>query len=90
MADLQIIDSLVESGEIGRAIDLLSEYISSSPRDAQLYFYRGRLNWRLGNRPAAMGDYARAVELDPASPAVHALEQAREIAAFFNPDLYNP
>ena len=90
MADLQIIDSLVHSGDIEGAIRLLTEIINSTPGDATLYFYRGRLRWRIGKRSDAMGDYARAVEIDPASPAAHALEQAKEIAAFFNPDLYNP
>ena len=33
---------------------------------------------------------ACASELDPSSPAAKALEQARDIAGFFNPDLYNP
>ncbi len=37
-----------------------------------------------------MTDYAYASELDPSSPAIKALEQARDIAGFFNPDLYNP
>lgn len=57
---------------------------------ADLYFRRGKLWWRLGNRSAATSDYAHAVALDPASPAVKALEHARDVADFFNPDLYNP
>lgn len=57
---------------------------------ADLLFQRGRLRWQEGRRAAAMTDYAEAAELDPASPAVQALDQAREIMSFFNKDLYNP
>lgn len=51
---------------------------------------RGKLYWKLGNRAAATSSYAAAAELDPDSPAAAALEQARTIEAFFNPDLLNP
>ena len=37
-----------------------------------------------------MSDYSKATGLNPDSPAAMALEQARDIAGFFNPDLYNP
>ena len=57
---------------------------------AELYFERGKLHWREGDRAAATSDYLKAAELDPESPAVQALDHARDIEAFFNPDLLNP
>ncbi len=90
MADLQEIQSLLASGELEEALRKVSALIALSPQDAGLYFTRGKIYWRMGRRPEATGDYARAVDLDPSSPARHALEQAREIDGFFNPDLYNP
>ncbi len=90
MSESQIIDSLVAAGKYEEAVEKLSEMMKCDPADASLMFRRGKLLWRMGKHSAAMNDYAHAAELDPSSPAVHALEQAREIAGFFNPDLYNP
>lgn len=90
MSDLQEIQSLVASDDLDEALRRVTELIAASPDDSELYFTRGKIYWRLGRRPKATGDYARAVALDPDSPARHALEQASEIAGFFNPDLYNP
>ncbi len=51
---------------------------------------RGKLYWRLGERRKAMNDYARAVEINPQSPAAKALDNANAIQSFFNPDIFNP
>lgn len=96
MQNLQSIDRLVASGHLEEAIIKFTLGIAeeSSAGDekmlADMYFRRGKLYWRLGHRADATSDYAKASELDPESPAVMALEQAREVEAFFNPDLYNP
>lgn len=87
---MQIIDDLVADGRLGEAVDKLTRMIGAAPGDASLLFKRGKILWRMGKHSAATGDYAHAAELDPSSPAVQALEQARDIADFFNPDLYNP
>lgn len=59
-------------------------------QDAELYFQRGRLKWKAGRKTDAMSDYAKAVALDPQSPAAAALDLARDVMAFYNKDLYNP
>ncbi len=69
---------------------VLDRMIAESPADDKLYFERGKLLWRTGNRSAATSDFSKAVDLNPQSPAATALEQATEVADFFNPDLYNP
>lgn len=71
-------------------IELLTAQIEANPHDAELWYRRGRLHWQQDKRGAAMSDYAHAAELDPSSPAVAALEQARQIMAFYCTDLYNP
>lgn len=88
--DLQEVDQLVRVGRLQEALSVINDMIERQPSEASLYFMRGKIYWKLGNHSAATGDYARAADIDPASPAVYALEQAREIAGFFNPDLYNP
>ncbi|MDE6394517.1 MAG: hypothetical protein K2K77_04170 [Duncaniella sp.] len=99
MDNIQIIERLVADGKLHEAVErlgvMLAETTSADGREdacaiADLYFRRGKLSWRLGNRAAATSDYAHAAALDPTSPAVKALEQAVAVADFFNPDLYNP
>lgn len=75
---------------INGRIKELTKLIEADPRDDAALFERGKLNWRLGNRAAAMNDYAAALEVNPSSPAAMALEQARNIDSFYNHDLYNP
>lgn len=84
------IDDLVAKNKLQEAIELLSRVITENPGSDDLYFKRGKLYWRLGDRAAAMGDYAKAKDINPDSPASRALEQAYDVANFFNPDLYNP
>lgn len=69
---------------------LVDAFIAAHPDSAEAFFTRGKINWKLGNRSKAMTDYAEAKAHDPESPAAEALRQAREIEAFFNPDLLNP
>lgn len=89
---MQIIESLVAAGRLDDAVDRLTQLIEvHGDADGELHFRRGRLEWRMNRRAAATTDYATAVELNPFHRAASmALTQARDIEAFFNPDLYNP
>ncbi|MDE6115952.1 MAG: hypothetical protein K2G33_00405 [Duncaniella sp.] len=86
----QIIDTLIAENKLEDAVRLMDEVISENSDSDILYFRRGKLRWRLGDRSGAMSDYAKAKELNPESPASKALEQAYDVANFFHPDLYNP
>lgn len=81
---------MISSGRYEEAMAALNRLIAENPTDDRTLFDRGKLKWRLGDRAGAMGDYSKATELNLDSPAAMALEQARDIAGFFNPDLYNP
>ena len=83
------VERLIANGKLEEAFVTLNEAISASP-DAELYYQRGRLLWKMGQKTEAMSDYATASQLDPASPASSALEMAREIMNFYHRDLYNP
>ncbi len=76
--------------EIEEEIDRLSERIDANPEDADAYYRRGTLRWRLGQRAGAMSDLNRAAGLAPDGPAPVALSNLNAIMDFFNPDLYNP
>ena len=81
---------LIPCARYEEAMSTLNMLIAENPTDDRVLFDRGKLKWRLGDRAGAMSDYSKATGLNPDSPAAMALEQARDIAGFFNPDLYNP
>ncbi len=90
MTNLQNYRQLISESCFQEALGLIDILVNESPGDDVLLFERGKLKWRLGDRAGATGDYAKAVLINPDSPAARALEHARDIADFFNPDLYNP
>lgn len=87
---LQEIESLIASDRLNDSLQLLNSHIAHNPTDSRALFLRGKVYWRLGNRSAAQNDYMASAAIDPEGPARAALEYAREIEAFFNPDLLNP
>lgn len=89
-SSIEDIKILVRNGEIASAMRELDTYIKDNLSDDEAYFLRGKLRWRSGDRAGATSDYAHAADLNPDSGAVHALEMARDIESFFNPDLLNP
>lgn len=68
----------------------LSAEIEAAPENADAYFRRGRILWKMERFGAAISDYETAASIAPDSPAVQALEIAREIMDFYHKDRYNP
>lgn len=87
---LQKINELITQNRIKDAINELTDFIYLHQDCDEAYFLRGKLFWRLGDKRRAMNDYTYAVQLNPESPATRALENAKDIQSFFNPDLLNP
>lgn len=50
------IDKLVSENNIQGALTLINQMIDGNPESDELYFRRGKLYWRMGDRSAAMGD----------------------------------
>ena len=90
MSVFQKIEELINENRLNDALLLLNNEITQSQNNDKLYFTRGKLHWRLGNKTQAITDYEHAVDINPDSPARIALDNARDVIAFFNPDLYNP
>ena len=85
----EFIETSVSEGKSEEALKCLDELISAG-EDAELYYIRGRLEWKLGRKTDAISDYSKAVAIDENSPAAQALSMAREIMDFYNHDIYNP
>lgn len=80
---------MIASDRLDEALAALDN-AASEGADADMWYLRGKAWWRKGEHGKAMSCYSQAVAIDPDSPAATALSQARDIAAFFNPDLLNP
>lgn len=90
MSGLQKINVLIEGNRLMEAVDSLNRHIAQNAEDDEAYFLRGRVYWRMGDRRKAINDYAKAVEINPDSRAARAIENARDVMDFFNPDIFNP
>lgn len=90
MFNINYIGELIGSGHLNEALSALDEVIMADSADDTAFFMRGKLHWRIGNSKAAITDFETAIALNPKSKARHALEMARDITDYFNPDLLNP
>jgi len=91
MEAYQKICHLISSDLLDEALLAVNSAIGDNPDEGRLYFLAGKIHSRLGNRSAAISAYSKAVELNPDDKASQtALEMARGIEDFFNPDLLNP
>lgn len=93
MTTLDSIKALIKQDCLNEALSKLNDLIAEnndSLYQAEALFLRGKIYWRLGKRSEAQNDYLASSALDPSGPATAALESARTIEAFFNPDLLNP
>ena len=91
--NIRQIEDLIKQDALADALEMISCILReelTAEEHADILFRRGKIHWNMGNPSRATSDYMAAVELDPSSPAGAALEQARDIERFFNPDLLNP
>ena len=90
MTSLPNIQQLIDENRFAEATAEINLYITENTRDDEAFFLRGKLSWRQQNYAAAVTDFETAVSLNPESGARHALELARDVFDFYNPDLLNP
>ncbi|MBQ0070233.1 MAG: tetratricopeptide repeat protein [Bacteroidales bacterium] len=94
MASVSEIKTLLDASRSDEAIAAADVLLQSggvaSDTMAMAYYLRGNAYRQQGNWRMAINSYLEAIELDPDGPAVMAYNNAQEILAFFNKDLYNP
>lgn len=78
------------NNNIQRQISGLSQLMGSDCKDPDLFYRRGKLYWKAGQRAEAITDFNSAVAIDPKSPALAYLLMVNDIMDFYNTDLYNP
>ena len=103
MEQLTTIRQLIYNGKVEEALaalDLLlhsdnstataaEEATAALRQQAEAYYLRGNAYRKLSNWQAALNDYQRAIDLDPASPAQQARRMVIDILNFYNKDMYN-
>ncbi len=87
---LQDIIRLINENDLEKALSQISELLKDNPDNDEAFFWRGKIYWRLEERSKAVNDFEQALAINPESKAIHALENARKIHEFFNPDMFNP
>lgn len=90
MTSLPNIQQLIDENRFDDALSEINSYIYENSADDEAYFIRGKLSWRLQKYAAAVTDFETAVSINPDSGAQHALELARDVFDYYNPDLLNP
>lgn len=90
MTSLPNIQQLIDQNRFEEAQAAIEIYIAGNSSDDEAYFIRGKLSWREQNYAAAVSDFEAAVAINPDSGARHALELARDVFDYYNPDLLNP
>lgn len=90
MQSLPNIQRLIKENRLAEALTSANQLLAETPDSDEGYYLRGMIHWRMQNHSAAVSDYEHALALNPQSDARHALELARDVFNYFNPDLLNP
>lgn len=84
------IKELIRKDELEKAINLLTEYISTHPACSdEPYYLLGNAYRKQGNWQLALNHYLEAIERNPDSPATTARKMVMDILEFYNKDMYN-
>lgn len=88
MQDRENIDSLLRTGKVKEAIQLLNLKIEENKQNDELYYLRGNAYYKTNNWKEAIENYLEAISLNPESPAREAMKMAQNILDFYNKDIY--
>lgn len=84
-----VIVQLMETFRLVEAENLLKECLERSPKDDECLYMLGNLYRKRSDWQEALQWYARAMEINPESPARHAREMIIQIMDFYDKERYN-
>ena len=88
--ELQDIKTLIEQGDMERAIHALTNFIRNDAHvNDEPYYLLGNAYRKMGDWQQALNNYLEAIERNPESPAVSARDMIMNILNFYNKDMYN-
>lgn len=89
---LKNIQQLIDQNRLDESLELIRTALDDESADQteELLVIRGKVYWRMQRYSEAVSDFERAVAINPESEAGPALQLARDIFDFYNPDLLNP
>ena len=67
--------------DYGRALQYLERVVAAAPDDPHALYYRGQAKAKLGRAEEAIGDFGRAIQLDPYNVSAH-YALANQVDAF--------
>ena len=82
--------NIISSSDLNNLLVTLSEHIVQNPTDDNAYYLRGNIYRKMNLFGDALNDYHKALELNPQSPAIVAIEILNDILEYRNMDLLNP
>lgn len=88
--DKQTIAAFILERDWEKTLSALTNNIQEEPDNDHWRLMRGQVYWQLGEKGKAITDYEHAVQINPRSPAKAALDLARNVMDYHNPDLLNP
>ena len=87
---LSEIKKLIDLGEVSKAIDNLTQLISTETDNKdKIYYLKGNAYRKIGDWQGALNNYQYAIEVNPNSPAKHARKMIIEVLDFYNKDMFN-
>jgi Uncharacterized protein conserved in bacteria len=91
MDQLTTIKNLINDGDVEKAIEELTTYLSDkqNPLADTAYYLLGNAYRKQGNWQQALNNYQAAVDINPESTAASARKMVMDILNFYNKDMYN-
>lgn len=91
MEQLKNIKDSINDGDVDKAIENLTRYLSNkeNPLADEAYYLLGNAYRKKGNWQQALNNYQSAIDINPESTAADARKMVIDILNFYNKDMYN-
>jgi tetratricopeptide (TPR) repeat protein len=86
------IRELISRGDVAVAVEMLNEIVRDDKATIakdEAYYLLGNAHRKSGDWRQALNNYQKAIDINPASPAVEARKMVMDILEFYYKDMYN-